>query len=55
MVLQSMGIPTVNVTAIVFIGVDLSVVTSTVNVYTMIISSGVNMPYIGFFILPILF
>jgi len=56
-VLYSMGIPLVNVTAIVFIGAALSVVTPPVNIYAMIISGGVNMPYIGFFaplLIPIL-
>lgn len=57
MVLQSMGIPLLNVTAIVFIGAALSVATPPVNIYAMIISGGVNMPYIGFFaplLIPIL-
>jgi len=57
MVLTSMGIPLINVTAIVFIGAALSVVAPPVNIYAMIISGGVNMPYVGFFaplIIPIL-
>jgi len=52
-----MGISLINVTAIVFIGAALSVVAPPVNIYAMIISGGVNMPYIGFFIplaIPIL-
>ena len=53
MVLHSMGIPMVNVTAIVFLGAALSVVAPPVNIYAMIICGGVNMPYIGFF-MPIL-
>lgn len=57
MVLGYMGISLINVTAIVFIGAALSVVAPPVNIYAMIISGGVNMPYIGFFIplaIPIL-
>jgi len=50
MVLGYMGISLINVTAIVFIGAALSVVAPPVNIYAMIISGGVNMPYIGFFI-----
>lgn len=50
MVLSSMGIPSVNVAAIVFLGAALSVVAPPVNIYAMIICGGVNMPYIGFFI-----
>lgn len=53
MVLHSMGISMVNVTAIVFLGAALSVVAPPVNIYAMIICGGVNMPYIGFF-MPIL-
>ena len=49
MVLHAMGIPMVNVTAIVFLGAALSVVAPPINIYAMIICGGVNMPYIGFF------
>jgi CitMHS family citrate-Mg2+:H+ or citrate-Ca2+:H+ symporter len=50
MVLGYMGISLINVSAIVFIGAALSITAPPVNIYAMIISGGVNMPYIGFFI-----
>ena len=57
MVFHAMGIPMVNVTAIVFLGAALSVVAPPINIYAMIICGGVNMPYIGFFaplLIPVL-
>lgn len=52
-ILGCLGIPMVNIAAIVFIGSVLSVAAPPVNIYAMIISAGVNMPYVGFF-LPLL-
>lgn len=49
MVLGYMGVSLINVAAIVFIGAALAVVAPPINIYAMIISGGVNMPYIGFF------
>lgn len=49
-VLGCMGVPLVNVAAIVFIGAVLSVAAPPVNIYAMIICGGVNMPYVGFFV-----
>jgi CitMHS family citrate-Mg2+:H+ or citrate-Ca2+:H+ symporter len=51
--LKAMGVSLINTSAIIFIGSALSVTAPPINVYAMIIGSGISMPYIGFF-LPLL-
>ena len=51
--LRAMGVSIINTSAIIFIGSALSVTAPPINVYAMIIGSGISMPYIGFF-LPLL-
>ena len=51
--LKAMGVSLLNTSAIIFIGAALSVVAPPINIYAMIIGSGISMPYIGFF-LPLL-
>lgn len=50
MVLGYMGISRLNVAVIVYIGAVLGIAAPPVNIIAMIISTGVTMPYIGFFI-----
>lgn len=52
-ILKAMGISMLNTSAIIFIGAALSVTAPPINVYAMIIGSGISMPYMGFF-LPLL-
>jgi CitMHS family citrate-Mg2+:H+ or citrate-Ca2+:H+ symporter len=52
-ILNAMGVSLLNTTAIIFTGAALSVTAPPINVYAMIIGSGISMPYIGFF-LPLL-
>jgi CitMHS family citrate-Mg2+:H+ or citrate-Ca2+:H+ symporter len=49
-VLKYMGVSILNTSVIVFIGAAMSVVAPPINVYAMIIGSGITMPYIGFFV-----
>lgn len=48
-ILSGMGIPLVNIAAIIFICSALSVTAPPINIYAMIMCGGVNMPYVGFF------
>jgi CitMHS family citrate-Mg2+:H+ or citrate-Ca2+:H+ symporter len=52
-ILKAMGVSLINTSAIIFIGSALAVTAPPINVYAMIIGSGISMPYIGFF-LPLL-
>ena len=49
-ILGCLGVPILNIAGIIFIGSVLSVAAPPVNIYAMIMSAGVNMPYTGFFV-----